>query len=58
MIILLKLLYCAATKLAIINSWSPIKKWINNLVIDNIKINEIIIELKTNDNKQKDEIKI
>jgi predicted RNase H-like nuclease (RuvC/YqgF family) len=28
-----------------------------NLVIDNIKINETIIELKTNDNKQKDEIK-
>ena len=30
---------------------------IDNLVIDNIKINETIIELKTNDNKQKDEIK-
>ena len=28
-----------------------------NLVIDNIKINEIINELKSNDNNQKDEIK-
>ena len=30
---------------------------IDNLVIDNIKINEIINELKSNDNNQKDEIK-
>jgi predicted RNase H-like nuclease (RuvC/YqgF family) len=30
---------------------------IDNLVIDNIKINETIIELKTNNNKQKDQIK-